>query len=106
MEGVTWQLASATVPHLPNRGATLRGYNCKLWLTGGYRLDGSGGYERSHTLGRRLHQCPLGSGCPFGHSNHIRPSCRMRPALSPADSPNPQKKSEGNFGAGLDVYDL
>ena len=34
-----------------------------------------------------------GNGAPFGHSSHIRPSCRIRPASRPASTPNPQKKS-------------
>ena len=34
-----------------------------------------------------------GSGAPFGHSSHIRPSWRMRPASRPGCVPKPQKKS-------------
>ncbi len=37
-------------------------------------------------LGRRY-----GSGTSFGHSSHIRPSWRIRPASRPAVSPKPQK---------------
>ena len=57
----------------------------------------AGGSAEGRALMRREHAeghvLGVHSGSPRGHSSHILPCWRMRPANSPASSPLPQKKS-------------